>query len=285
VHQAAFPIARSGRVVTLLLHISDPHFGTEQAPVLAALIALVRQQKPDVLVLSGDITQRAKPSQFAAARSFINALGVSQFLSLPGNHDISLFNLAARVLHPYANYLHDFGPDLDPCIELDDVLIVGVNTTVWNWHKDGRVSDEQIAHVAARLARSTPRQLRIVVVHQPVHVPRLAEKKNLLVGRDAAVRAWSDAGADLILGGHIHLPFVHPLAERYPGLSRQLWTAQAGTAVSNRTRADAPNSVNLIRFDAASDPLVCEVERWDCPLPRATFGLVDNHRIELDRSS
>ncbi len=268
-----------------MLQISDPHFGTEQAPVLAALKALVAQQKPQLLVLSGDITQRARRSQFRAARAYIDSLGIQHFLSLPGNHDIPLFNVAARALAPYANYLREFGPDLDPELVVEDMLVIGVNTTVPSWHKDGRIDAEDITRVEARLRQAKTGQLRVVVVHQPVHVPRLAEKKNLVVGRDAAVRAWSAAGADLILGGHIHLPFVRPLGERFPGLPRRIWGVQAGTALSDRIREDAPNSVNLIRFAPGKAPLECSVERWDCPLPRATFELVETHRLELDRGA
>jgi len=270
--------------VSLLLQISDLHFGTEQPPVLNALAALVAEHKPQLLIVSGDITQRARRSQFRAARRYIDSLGIPHFLALPGNHDIPLFNIAARALSPYANYLREFGPSLDPEIELTDVLAIGVNTTVAQWHTDGRVDAEAIARVEARLRNAKPRQLRLVVVHQPVHVPRLAEKKNLLVGRDAAVRAWTAAGADLILGGHIHLPYVRPLGERYPGLPRRIWGVQAGTAVSDRIREDAPNSVNLIRYEPARSTLECTVERWDCVLPRARFERVSSHPLELDRT-
>jgi 3',5'-cyclic AMP phosphodiesterase CpdA len=97
--------------VSVLLQISDPHFGTEQPPVVEALVTLVRQQRPDLLVLSGDITQRARPAQFQAARAFTQRLGVP-LLALPGNHDIPLFDLWARLRHPYAQHMAAFGDDL-----------------------------------------------------------------------------------------------------------------------------------------------------------------------------
>ncbi|MGQ0802212.1 MAG: metallophosphoesterase family protein [Pseudomarimonas sp.] len=270
--------------MSVLLQISDPHFGTEQAPVIGALTRFAHALRPAMVVLSGDLTQRALRRQFKAARQFVDGLKVPLELALPGNHDVPLFNLIARIFTPFGKYLCEFGPDLEPVRETPDLLVIGVNTTVPRWHKDGRVSAVQVERVAARLLQARPDVLRIVVVHQPVHVPRLSEQKNLLIGSDAAVHRWSDAGADIVMGGHIHLPFVRPLSERYPNLSRRMWAVQAGTAVSSRIRADAPNSVNVIRFDATQTPMTCTVERWDCELPPARFALIETHQLALDRS-
>ena len=88
--------------MSVLLQISDPHFGTEQAPVVDALLTLAHAQRPDLVVLSGDITQRARRAQFAAARRFVERLAPSALLAIPGNHDIPLFNPVARLLWPYA---------------------------------------------------------------------------------------------------------------------------------------------------------------------------------------
>jgi 3',5'-cyclic AMP phosphodiesterase CpdA len=234
-------------------------------------------------VLSVDLTQRARRSQFRAARRFVDDLAVPLQLAVPGNHDVPLFNPIARLFAPFANYLREFGPHLENVVETPEMLVVGVNMTIPRWHKDGRVSPEQVERVAVRLAQAPTRVLRIVVVHQPVHVPRRSEQRNLLIGREVAVPRWTGAGADLILGGHIHLPFVRPLRERYADLSRQIWAVQAGTAVSTRIRADAPNSVNVIRFDPLQPVLTCSVERWDCPLPHTRFELVETHTLVLDR--
>src|SRR5512139_230131 len=99
--------------MTVLLQVSDPHFGTEQAVVVDALAALARQQRPDLVVLSGDITQRARPAQFRAARAFADRLGAA-VLAVPGNHDIPLFDLWTRLRRPYARYMAAFGTDLEP---------------------------------------------------------------------------------------------------------------------------------------------------------------------------
>jgi 3',5'-cyclic AMP phosphodiesterase CpdA len=194
--------------MSLVLQISDTHFGTEQPPVVEALVRLARDHAPSLVVLSGDITQRARRRQFRAARAFVDRLGAPATLAIPGNHDIPLFNLAARLFTPYANHCREFGADLEPEFESEQLFVIALNTTRIYRHKDGEVSAEQIARVAQRLERATPSQLRIVVAHQPVAVTRPQEETNLLHGCEAAVRSWAHAGADLILGGHIHLPYV-----------------------------------------------------------------------------
>ncbi|HVK55971.1 MAG TPA: metallophosphoesterase [Burkholderiales bacterium] len=269
--------------MSLLLHISDTHFGTERPNVVDALLRMAREQAPDVVVLSGDITQRARRSQFKAAREFVDRLAPAAMLAVPGNHDIPLFNLVARMFAPYANHQREFGSDLERVLESADFLVIGVNTTRPSRHKDGEVSSEQIERVSRRLHQARPNQLRIVVTHQPVHVTRPEDERNLLHGGDDAVRAWVNAGVDLLLGGHIHLPYVRPLKERLDDLSRDAWVAQAGTAVSSRLRSEAPNSVNLIRHSGGDKLSRCNVERWDYGRPGDCFELVDRTEIFLDR--
>ena len=211
--------------MSVLLQISDTHFGTEQPHVVEALVALATRQRPDVVVLSGDNTQRARLAEFRAAKAFVDRLG-APVLAIPGNHDIALFDLWARLTRPYARYATAFGPELEPVHSAQDLLVVCVNTTQAWRHKNGEVSTAQIDRVAKLLAAASPRQLRVVVVHQPAAVTQARDRPNLLRGHGAAMRAWSAAGADLVMGGHIHLPYTLALH----GLARRLWVVQAGTA-------------------------------------------------------
>jgi len=246
-----------------LLQISDTHFGTEQPEVMEALERLAHSLSPQAVVLSGDITQRATRAQFAAARAFIDRLAPPALLAIPGNHDIPLFHLAARLFSPYERYTEAFGTDLEPVFESAEWLVVAVNTTRWYRHEDGEVSPAQVERVEARLAAALPSQLRVVVTHQPVMVTRQEDMHNRLHGRETAVARWCAAGADLILGGHIHLPFVRSLHDAYAGCPRTTWAVQAGTAVSSRVRAGHPNSVNVLRMENIGATRVCQVERWD----------------------
>ena len=276
--------------MSLVIQISDTHFGTEQADVVEALVRLIREQAPDLVVLSGDITQRARRSQFAAARAFVDRLAPTPLVAIPGNHDIPLLNVGLRLLAPYANYRRAVGEELEPEFEQPQLLVVTVNTTRSYKHADGEVSPAQIQRIAERLEASPAGQLRIVVTHQPICALLPEDECNVLHGSTAAVRRWAEAGADLILGGHIHLPYVCALHERHDKVARRLWAVQAGTAVSSRVRHGAGNSVNLIRYgDAGSDgkrsPPSCAVERWDYQHQTRHFMPVNVIALDLDRDA
>jgi 3',5'-cyclic AMP phosphodiesterase CpdA len=262
-----------------VLHISDTHFGTERAPVVDAVLELARRLRPDVVVLSGDITQRAKESQFAVARQFLSTLALPT-LVIPGNHDIPLFNVAARMFDPYGRYRRALGAPLEPVFSNDGVLAIGVNTTRPSRHKNGEVSRTQIDRVCARLRQARPEQLRMVVVHQPVRAVVESDTRNLLIGRDAAVPAWVEAGVDVVLGGHIHLPYVVPLLT---DSARRAWAVQAGTAVSHRVRASIPNSVNVIEHRVNGASADCRVQRWDYDASDGAFASVESTVLDLSR--
>jgi hypothetical protein len=128
--------------MSVVLHLSDTHFGTEQPAVVEALVVLAARQRPDLVILSGDITQRARPAQFRAAKAFVDRLG-APVLAIPGNHDIALFDLWARIVRPYAGFAAAFGADLAPVHVSPDLFVVGVNTTRARRHKHGEVSPSQ----------------------------------------------------------------------------------------------------------------------------------------------
>ncbi|MBL8304652.1 MAG: metallophosphoesterase [Ideonella sp.] len=273
--------------MTLILQVSDPHFGTEQAPVVEALVRLARAERPDLLVLSGDITQRATAAQFAAARAFVERLGVPQRVVIPGNHDIPLFHLPLRLFAPYRRWRRQFGSALEHVVETPDLLLIALKTTRRRRHVDGELSLVQIDRVAARLARAGPRQRRIVVTHHPLAVPRPQDRHDRVFRHAEAAAQWAASGADLVLGGHIHLPCLIGLHEQRADLARPLWVFLAGTAVSTRLRHEAGNSVNLLRWDDAApqgaDPgRTCRAERWDYRSETDAFAPVDVRSLVFD---
>lgn len=266
--------------MTVLLQISDPHFGTERPEVVDALWRLARQERPALVVVSGDVTQRARRAQFDAAKEFVARLGAPAVVAIPGNHDIPLFNVLARSLFPYRGYRKAFGEQLEPEWESAAFCVICVNTTRPARHKDGEVSAEQIARVSKRLRTATPEQVRVVVTHQPVYVLKGSEVHNRLHGHDQAITAWSAAGADIIMGGHIHLPYIAPLHDYTNKAKRRCWVVQAGTAVSCRVRRKQSNSVNIVR---RTEQLGCVVERWDYSASEDEFHCVTAQELYLER--
>ncbi len=276
--------------MTAALHISDPHFGTQQGPVTDALRELIALRTPEVVLLGGDITQRARRAQFRDARRYMDSLGIP-FIAVPGNHDIPLYNVFARVLSPYGNYRRYFGADREPCYDSDTLLVVGLDSTRRYRHKHGEISARQVERVAERLRRARPGQLRVVMLHHPLVAAVESDRSNLARGRERAMAAWVEAGVDILLGGHIHLPYVtavvpgqaRPARTEVPrGQAPQAWAVQAGTAVSHRVRGGVPNSVNVLVWQPAGDgPRLCRVERWDFQAERGRFEPAAEHELML----
>lgn len=280
--------------MSTIVQLSDPHFGTELPHVAAALQRLVKSLSAKVLIVSGDITQRAQRDEFAAARKFIDQLGIANQLVVPGNHDIPLFNVPARALMPYRGFRRVFGKELEPTYSARDLLVITVNTTRRYRHVDGEVSNAQLERVETLLKNASKEQLRIVVTHQPVSVLRTEDEVDLLHRHAGAIRRWTAAGVDLILGGHIHLPFIVPLHEQYSDLTREAWAVQAGTCMSSRLRHEAGNSINVIRYQgymleapthgsfAARYKRCCSIERWDYQVASDSFEQFSVHNLLCD---
>lgn len=149
--------------------------------------------------------------------------------------------------------------------------VIGVNTTRRWRHTNGEVSGAQIERVVAGLGRSDPAQLRIVVVHQPVHVLGVKDEHDRLRGWEPAVYAWARAGADIVMGGHIHLPYICDLSRRL-----------AGTALSKRVRQGIPNSVKLLRYKGIGQPVPCWLGRWDYQAGTCQFERVQSSALPAD---
>ena len=242
-------------------HLSDTHFGTENPAVVKALHKRLCDLNIDLVVVSGDITQRARVKQFKAAKAFFDSLPARRVLSIPGNHDIPLFNLPARLLWPFRNYQTHLCSELQPMHSCNKLWLMCLNTVQRHKHTNGCVSKKQMDWVTQQLRAAPEHAIKIVVTHHPFAVILRQDSKNLIKGAHTAIDQWSRAGLDLVLGGHIHFPFTRPLNRYIAGLQGDPWVIQAGTAISKRIRNNIPNSFFSLRLGQGRMGLC--IQRWD----------------------
>ena len=153
-----------------LVHLSDLHFGRVDQTLLAPLTDLIRCLAPDLLVVSGDLTQRARSQEFVAARAFLDTLLMPRVV-VPGNHDIPLHNVFDRFLRPLQKYRRHMTDDLQPFFVDDEIAVAGINTARSLTIKDGRINQQQMAQVAARFAGLPNSLVKIIVTHHPFDLP------------------------------------------------------------------------------------------------------------------
>jgi 3',5'-cyclic AMP phosphodiesterase CpdA len=256
-----------------IVQISDTHFGTELPEVEDALVESLTALAPDILLLAGDVTQRARWSEFSRARAFLDRLAIPEKIVIPGNHDIPLYHLWRRVFSPYQDFKRAFS-EVETVRETDDCTIIAVNSTCPMKHKDGMISAEKIDQVAAILERNRHSELKIVAAHHPFAVVLASDRENIVINAEAALEAWCAAGMDVVLGGHIHYPFIAPLRGYYPHLETQAWIVQSGTAVSRRVRNGKPNSFN--RVTVAGNRARARIEQWNFQSETGRFEPVES---------
>ena len=242
-----------------IVHLSDLHFGRVDAALLAPLRAQVEALGPDLVVVSGDLSQRAKSTEFIAARAWLDTLPGPQII-VPGNHDISLYNVFRRFAQPLTRYRRYITDDLAPFYADDEIAVLGVNTARSLTFKDGRVNEEQVAQIRARFADMGEQHTRIVVTHHPFDLPQGFDEDDLVDRAPQAMAAFAASGVDVLLAGHLHASHTSSTAGRYQIDEYAALVVQAGTATSTRGRGEV-NSFNVVRVDSAR----IDVERygWD----------------------
>lgn len=238
-----------------LVHLSDLHFGRVDPEVCRALVRAVWAAAPDLIAVSGDLTQRARRAQFAAARRFLDSLPRPRIV-VPGNHDVPLYDLFNRFFRPLARFRRYITPDLAPFHHDGEIAVSGINSARSLTFKDGRINAEQLAEVTADFAKLPAETTRIIVVHHPFESGAPGDDDDIVGRAGLAMDAFARSRVDLVLAGHMHAAGVASSAQRYKIQGYAALLIQAGTATSLRLRAE-PNSFNIIRVERPRLELDC----------------------------
>ena len=242
-----------------LAHISDLHFGADDPVVVAGLRADLRSQGLSQVLLSGDLTMRARKRQFRRARELLDAVGLP-WVSVPGNHDLPLDRPLARGSRPLRGYQQLIHRETEPRVFRDGVLVLGLSTARRYLWKGGRIDDDQVARIGTAFVSDQPVELRVLMVHHPVFRPRQRPDERLVRGAGPALRAAAAAGVDVVLCGHVHVQAHVDLSLSRPYLGRHMLGIMCGTTTSVRVRAEESQSYNILEVEG--DRLTLTVRQW-----------------------
>ncbi|WP_082788246.1 metallophosphoesterase family protein [Sphingorhabdus sp. M41] len=236
-----------------IAHLSDIHFGANDPNIVAATIDWVNDKQPDLVIISGDLTQRAREGQFQDAAEYLRSLRENghRLLVIPGNHDIPLYDVFRRFLSPLGRYKRHIAEDLCPWVETDEAAVLGINTARSLTIKDGRINEEQMQLIRQRFKGVAPDKTRILVTHHPLFALPIGWGNELseAVGRhEDALQAIADAGIHLTLAGHFHRTYAEAASKMVAKAGPTL-VIQAGTATSTRLRNQEPQSFNWLHVE------------------------------------
>jgi len=239
-----------------IVQLSDLHFGTTLPETLDPLLELLAQIKPDLVIVSGDFTQRAHRRQFIAAHAYVQQLPTPRLL-VPGNHDVPLYDIIRRFVSPLGRYRTHITSELAPSFVDAEIAVIGINTARSLTFKGGAIDATQIDEATTQLARLPSSVARIVVTHHPFDIPVGLTGVDVVGGAERAISAFAPHKVDLFLSGHLHLIHRASTSKYVAGYDAPMLVA--GTAISTRARGE-PNSFFVFRVEQES--IACETRTW-----------------------
>lgn len=258
-----------------IVHISDIHFGKADLGMVERVVEKITELAPNLVVLSGDLTQRAKAAEFKAARGFLDRISYP-LVVVPGNHDVPLYNVFDRFVNPLERYKKFISADLLPFYKDAEMAVLGLNTARSLTIKGGRISSDQIAAVREKMDGLSDKMLKIIVTHHPFDLPEELDEADIVGNAVEAMPVFSESGADIFLAGHLHVSHIVNSARRYKlDNGKAALIIQAGTAASVRFRGEI-NSFNLLEFEYPK--LV--VKRFECESAAAGFVAASAQEFE-----
>lgn len=251
-----------------LFHISDVHFGPPHLPrVSAGVLDLIEGRRPDVVVISGDLTQRARPEQFREARRFVDRIPVPTVV-VPGNHDVPLYRVWERIFAPFHAYRKHFSEELEPVYRDDELLVVGLNTAYnWTW-KEGRITLGRLIEVAELFEGVPESVFKVVVAHHHLIPPPNFGTQRVVSNAYEAIDLFSQTGVDLILSGHQHQAYIGNSEEFYPKGRPPVVILHSGTTTSNRGRMGERERNTCNWIEVGEESMVVSHLRWHHELGR-----------------
>lgn len=225
-----------------IVHLSDLHFGTVVPELCTPLYEVIESVGPDLVAISGDLTQRARKSQFEAAASFLDKIRFRKLI-VPGNHDIPLWNIFRRFFNSLDDYKATITTDLEPVIRTDGMQVLGINSTSALEWKEGRISDDQIGRIRKAFGEQQSDVFKVLVMHHPLIDCVIDRDFDVVDGSQRTLEMLLEVGVDLVLTGHLHHQYACQSVHE-----RSILVIQAGTALSHRTRG-LPNSFNVLELN------------------------------------
>jgi 3',5'-cyclic AMP phosphodiesterase CpdA len=244
-----------------VIQLSDLHFGRVDPVIVDALSAFVSSAAPDLLVVSGDLTQRATQREFLEAQEFLKSFDMHKVI-VPGNHDVPLFDIWRRFSRPYERFMNMVDPSIEPFHLDDEMAVLGVNTSRSLAWKEGRLNLRQLESIARKMKEVEGNRVKIVVTHHPLE--RVKSVPGSIIGHTPhALHALLESRIDLFLAGHLHTGRNVTVSRKLKDGEHSAILVRAGTATSFRYRGE-PNSFNVIRV--AKMLIKVETYSWDAEM-------------------